>query len=108
MRCENPPKETDINQNSKSATMKSSIKTTTTATVRSTTTTESLKCPEWYNCLNGGTCVIDIKNGPKCLCSHEYEGLNCGKREFILIANCANEYLKCHILLDFKLKSVQA
>ena len=44
-----------------------------------TTRTHHLTCPDWYKCLNGGICVIDLVTGPKCLCTAEFEGLNCGK-----------------------------
>ena len=62
----------------------SKIRTTysTNSTGTSKTKSHHIKCPDWYNCLNGGTCIVDLILGPKCLCTEEYEGLNCGKGLF--------------------------
>jgi hypothetical protein len=44
-----------------------------------TSKVHDIKCPDWYNCLNDGTCVVDLVVGPKCLCTEDFMGLNCGK-----------------------------
>lgn len=41
--------------------------------------TKNNACPSEYRCLNGGTCVVDQVIGPKCMCTAEYTGLNCGQ-----------------------------
>ncbi len=61
-----------------------SVRTTTQLAMR------PAMCPEWYVCLNGGTCVLDLSRGPQCMCTHEFEGLNCGKcarRPFLLFCS---------------------
>ena len=37
------------------------------------------ECPPFFKCLNGGRCVIDEINGPKCFCAQDFEGLNCAQ-----------------------------
>ena len=42
----------------------------------------STACPSTYNCKNGGTCVLDVERGPRCLCTADFTGLDCSTAKF--------------------------
>lgn len=40
------------------------------------------QCPAAFICLNGGTCLLDPIEGPKCVCKPDFTGVNCAKSNF--------------------------
>lgn len=57
-----------------------------------------IKCPDWYVCLNGGICTVDPREGPKCICTENFEGINCGKAKY------CQDMAKCNLNCDFGYK----